>query len=122
MAGNQEKLRAFRLILTVVSSFLLASIFVSAEGSSLKQKFLAHNANGFSHSDLEVLTNYQNFTRQANKSGYQHVWPDFVLRFLCRLLSPGGLSVGSMEALTSVVNCMPLCELLIGDIHMTRKE
>ncbi|XP_022873583.1 sulfite exporter TauE/SafE family protein 3-like [Olea europaea var. sylvestris] len=117
MAGNRENLRAFRPLLTVVWSFLLASIFVSAEGRSLKQNFLAHNANGFSHSDLDILTNYQNFTRQANKSGYQHVWPDLKFNWqivVGSIIGFFGASFGSVGGVGGGGVFVPMLTLVIG--------
>ncbi|CAA2992347.1 sulfite exporter family 3-like [Olea europaea subsp. europaea] len=117
MAGNQENLRAFIPLLIVAWSFLLASIFVSAERSSLKLKFLTHNANEFSHSDLDVLTNYQNFTRQANKSGYQHFWPD--LKFNWKsivgcIIGFFGASFGSVAGVGGGGIFVPMLTLIIG--------
>ncbi|KAK6162111.1 hypothetical protein DH2020_001952 [Rehmannia glutinosa] len=77
MAGNLEKLKAFGPFFTVVWSFLLASIFVSAE-RSLKQESLSRNATAIStyDSDSDLLSSFVSFMWQANKSGYHHVWPD----------------------------------------------
>lgn len=74
MAGNLDKWRAFGPFFTVVWSFLLASIFVSAE-RSLKQESLSRNATGTSTRDSDLLSSFVNFLWQADKSGYHHVWP-----------------------------------------------
>ncbi|CAI9755651.1 unnamed protein product [Fraxinus pennsylvanica] len=119
MAGIQGKWRAFRPLLTVVWSFLLASIFVSAERRSSKQKFLSNNANGFSHSDSysDVLTNCLNFIWQANKSGYQHVWPD--LKFNWQIVVGSiigflGASFGSVGGVGGGGIYVPMLTLIIG--------
>lgn len=63
-----------RPVLTVVWSFLLASIFVSAERSlKTENSASAHGATG--HSDLTTFSKLLNFLWQADESGYQHVWP-----------------------------------------------
>lgn len=77
MAGNIEKWRrAFGPLFTVVWSFALASIFVSAE-RSLKQESMSYNASETSPrgSDSDLLTSVLNFLWQGDESGYQHVWP-----------------------------------------------
>ncbi|CAA2997900.1 sulfite exporter family 3-like [Olea europaea subsp. europaea] len=119
MAGNQEKWRAFRPLLTVVWSFLLASIFVSAERRSSKQTFLSNNANGFSHSDSysDVLKNCLNFIWQANKSGYQHVWPD--LKFNWQIVVGSiigflGAAFGSVGGVGGGGIYVPMLTLIIG--------
>ncbi|XP_022864153.1 sulfite exporter TauE/SafE family protein 3-like [Olea europaea var. sylvestris] len=119
MAGNQEKWRAFRPLLTVVWSFLLASIFVSAERRSSKQRFLSNNANGFAHSDSysDVLKNCLNFIWQANKSGYQHVWPD--LKFNWQIVVGSiigflGAAFGSVGGVGGGGIYVPMLTLIIG--------
>lgn len=72
MAGNLQKWRAFGPLFTVVWSFMLASIFVSAE-RSLKRESMSRNATRDSDSDL--LTAVVNFLWQEDEAGYQHVWP-----------------------------------------------
>lgn len=63
-----------RPVLTVVWSFLLASIFVSAERSlKTENSASAHGATG--HSDLTTFSKLLNFLWQADESGYEHVWP-----------------------------------------------
>lgn len=76
MAGNLQKWRAFGPLFTVVWSFILASIFVSAE-RSLKRESMPRNATGDSSrdSDSYLLTAVMNFLWQENETGYQHVWP-----------------------------------------------
>lgn len=76
MAGNLKKWKAFGPFFTVVWSFALASIFVSAE-RSLKQESSSHDATEISttESGSDILSSLANFLWQANKSGYQHVWP-----------------------------------------------
>ncbi|KAL2544789.1 Sulfite exporter TauE/SafE family protein [Forsythia ovata] len=119
MAGNQEKWRAFRPLLTVVWSFLLASMFVSAERRSSKHNFLSHNANGFSLSDSnsDVLKAFVNFIWQANKSGYQHVWPD--LKFNWQIVVGSiigflGASFGSVGGVGGGGIFVPMLTLIIG--------
>ncbi|XP_073129515.1 sulfite exporter TauE/SafE family protein 3-like isoform X2 [Henckelia pumila] len=78
MAVNQAKWKAFGPFCTVVWSFKLASIFVSAD-RSLKNEFLSHNSTGvpnYLDSDSDFWRSFVSFLWQADKSGYQHVWPD----------------------------------------------
>ncbi|KAI3468248.1 hypothetical protein Pfo_024911 [Paulownia fortunei] len=118
MAGNLKKWKAFGPFFTVVWSFLLASIFVSAE-RSLKQESLSHNATGIStyDSDSDFLSSFVNFIWQANKSGYQHVWPDLKFNWqivLGSIIGFFGAAFGSVGGVGGGGIFVPMLTLIIG--------
>lgn len=59
---------------SVVWSFLLAAIFVSAE-RGLKIETLSRNETGNDDSSSHMLNSVVNFLWQADGFGYHHVWP-----------------------------------------------
>ncbi|KAL2548392.1 Sulfite exporter TauE/SafE family protein [Forsythia ovata] len=112
MAWNQEKWRAFKPLFTIIWSFLLASIFVSAE-RSLKTESSSHD----STSDSQLFTAFTNFLWQANKSGYQHVWPD--LEFGWKIVVGSvigfcGAAFGSVGGVGGGGIFVPMLTLIIG--------
>ncbi|KAK4419999.1 Sulfite exporter TauE/SafE family protein 3 [Sesamum alatum] len=114
MARNLEKWKAFGPFFTVVWSFLLASIFVSAE-RSLKQESSSRNATYDSDSDF--LSTFVNFLWQGNKSGYQHVWPD--LQFSWQIVVGSiigffGAAFGSVGGVGGGGIFVPMLSLIIG--------
>ncbi|KAL2516902.1 Sulfite exporter TauE/SafE family protein [Abeliophyllum distichum] len=118
MARNQEKWRAYRPLYIVVWNFFLASIIVSAE-RSLNQEALSNNPNGLSNSgsDSDFFTNLVNFIWQANKSGYQHVWPD--LKFSWQIVVGSiigffGAAFGSVGGVGGGGIFVPMLSLIIG--------
>ncbi|KAL6524110.1 hypothetical protein OROMI_031205 [Orobanche minor] len=118
MAGNLEKWKAFGPFCTVAWSFLLASIFVSAE-RSLKQGSSSRNANAIStyDSDSDLLSPFMNFMWQANKSGYQHVWPDLELNWqivLGSIIGFFGAAFGSVGGVGGGGIFVPMLTLIVG--------
>ncbi|PIM97895.1 hypothetical protein CDL12_29634 [Handroanthus impetiginosus] len=118
MAGNLEKWKAFGPFFTVVWSFLLASIFVSAE-RSLKQQSMLNNATGISarDSDSDFLSSFVNFLWQGDKSGYHHVWPD--LKFNWQIVAGSiigffGAAFGSVGGVGGGGIFVPMLTLVIG--------
>ncbi|KAL2543846.1 Sulfite exporter TauE/SafE family protein [Forsythia ovata] len=118
MARNQEKWSAYRPLYIVVWNFFLASIVVSAE-RSLKQEALSNNPNGISNSGSysDVFTNLVNFIWQADKSGYQHVWPD--LKFSWQIVVGSiigffGAAFGSVGGVGGGGIFVPMLSLVIG--------
>lgn len=61
-------------VLPVVWSFLLASIFVSAE-RSLRNENPASTQNETGNSGSPLLFRTLNFLWQPSESGYHHLWP-----------------------------------------------
>ncbi|KAK6119523.1 hypothetical protein DH2020_046734 [Rehmannia glutinosa] len=118
MAGNLEKLKAFGPFFTVVWSFLLASIFVSAE-RSLKQESLSRNATAIStyDSDSDLLSSFVSFIWQANKSGYHHVWPDLKFNWqivIGSIIGFFGAAFGSVGGVGGGGIFVPMLTLIIG--------
>ncbi|KAL0330319.1 UNVERIFIED_CONTAM: Sulfite exporter TauE/SafE family protein 3 [Sesamum radiatum] len=114
MARNLEKWKAFGPLFTVLWSFLLASIFVSAE-RSLKQESLSRNATRDSDSDL--LSTFVNFIWQANKSGYHHVWPDLKFNWqivVGSIIGFFGAAFGSVGGVGGGGIFVPMLSLIIG--------
>lgn len=114
MAGNLQKWRAFGPLFTVVWSFMLASIFVSAE-RSLKRESMSRNATRDSDSDL--LTAVVNFLWQEDEAGYQHVWPD--LEFNWQIIVGSvvgflGAAFGSVGGVGGGGIFVPMLTLIIG--------
>lgn len=114
MAGNLQKWRAFGPLFTVVWSFVLASIFVSAE-RSLKRESMSRNATRDSDSDL--LTAVMNFLWQEDEAGYQHVWPD--LEFNWQIIVGSvvgflGAAFGSVGGVGGGGIFVPMLTLIIG--------
>ncbi|CAI9775694.1 unnamed protein product [Fraxinus pennsylvanica] len=93
-------------------------MIVSAE-RSLKLEALSNNATGISNSDSEPdeSTNLVNFIWQANKSGYEHVWPD--LKFSWKIVVGSiigffGAAFGSVGGVGGGGIFVPMLSLIIG--------
>ncbi|XP_075507263.1 sulfite exporter TauE/SafE family protein 3-like [Primulina tabacum] len=118
MAGNQSKWNAFMPFLTVLWSFLLASIFVSAE-RSLKRESLPYNGTGISvrDSDSGLLTALANFLWQSDSPGYQHVWPDLEFNWqivVGSIIGFFGAAFGSVGGVGGGGIYVPMLSLIIG--------
>ncbi|XP_075522515.1 sulfite exporter TauE/SafE family protein 3-like [Primulina tabacum] len=118
MAGNQGKWKAFVPFLTVLCSFLLASIFVSAE-RSLKRESLPYNGTGISidDPDSDLLTDVVNFLWQSDASGYQHVWPDLEFNWqivVGSIIGFFGAAFGSVGGVGGGGIYVPMLSLIIG--------
>ncbi|KAL7159376.1 hypothetical protein ABFS83_01G023200 [Erythranthe nasuta] len=116
MAGNLERWRAFGPFFTVVWSFLLASIFVSAE-RSLKKEYSSRIAIETHDSDSDILTSVVNFLWQGNNSGYHHVWPE--LKFNWKIVVGSiigflGAAFGSVGGVGGGGIFVPMLTLIIG--------
>ncbi|KAL2525530.1 Sulfite exporter TauE/SafE family protein [Abeliophyllum distichum] len=103
---------AFKPLFTIIWSFLLASIFVSAE-RSLKTESSSHD----STSDSQLFTVLSNFLWKANKSDYQHVWPD--LEFGWKIVVGSvigfcGAAFGSVGGVGGGGIFVPMLTLIIG--------
>lgn len=72
MEGFGGKFKILRPVLSILWSFLLAAVFVSAE-RRIKREVIEQNAAELS--DADYLSAVANFLWRPNKSGYQHVWP-----------------------------------------------
>ncbi|KAH6760636.1 Sulfite exporter TauE/SafE family protein [Perilla frutescens var. frutescens] len=118
MAGNLEKWRAFGPFFTVVWSFLMAAIFVSAD-RSLKQEALSRNATQDSSrdSDSDLLSSVVNFLWQASESGYHHVWPDLEFNWkivIGSIVGFLGAAFGSVGGVGGGGIFVPMLTLIIG--------
>ncbi|GFP80275.1 hypothetical protein PHJA_000170900 [Phtheirospermum japonicum] len=118
MAGNLEKWKAFGPFFTVVWSFLLASIFVSAE-RSLKHESTSRNATAIStyDSDSDLFSSFVNFIWQANESGYHHVWPDLEFNWqivIGSIIGFFGAAFGSVGGVGGGGIFVPMLTLIVG--------
>lgn len=103
----------FGPFLTVVWSFLLASIFVSAERSMRNEILVSANEFNESSGSSQLL----NFLWQANESGYQHVWPE--LKFGWQIVVGSiigffGAAFGSVGGVGGGGIFVPMLTLVIG--------
>ncbi|KAL3650839.1 hypothetical protein CASFOL_007242 [Castilleja foliolosa] len=119
MAVNLEKLKAFGPFFTVVWSFLLASIFVSAE-RRLKLESESINAIAISSydSDSDLFSYTLNSIWQANnKSGYHHVWPDLEFNWqivVGSIIGFFGAAFGSVGGVGGGGIFVPMLTLIVG--------
>ncbi|KAG8375544.1 hypothetical protein BUALT_Bualt10G0110800 [Buddleja alternifolia] len=115
MEGNLKKLKAFLPFFTVLWSFLLASIFVSAERSLKHENTTAIST--ISGSDSDLLTTFVNFIWQPNKSGYQHTWPDLKFNWqivIGSIVGFCGAAFGSVGGVGGGGIFVPMLTLIIG--------
>ncbi|GAA0167283.1 ubiquitin-protein ligase [Lithospermum erythrorhizon] len=108
MGGMGVKWRAFNPLFSVIWSFALASIFVSAETSLNKEALTQNttNADGFLNS-----------LWQGDKSGYHHVWPE--LEFGWRIIVGSfiafvGAAFGSVGGVGGGGIFVPMLSLVVG--------
>ncbi|XP_047973088.1 sulfite exporter TauE/SafE family protein 3 [Salvia hispanica] len=116
MAGNLEKWKAFGPFFTVVWSFLMAALFVSAE-RNLKQDTSSRNAAADSPRDLDFLSAVANFLWQEDQSGYQHVWPDLAFNWqivVGTVIGFLGAAFGSVGGVGGGGIFVPMLSLIIG--------
>ncbi|KAL3655650.1 hypothetical protein CASFOL_000046 [Castilleja foliolosa] len=118
MARNLEKWKAFGPFFTVVWSFLLASIFVSAE-RSLKHESTSRNATAISSydPDSDLFSSFVSFIWQANKSGYHHVWPDLEFNWqivVGSIIGFCGAAFGSVGGVGGGGIFVPMLTLIVG--------
>lgn len=66
------KWKIFRSISTIVLSFLLAPMLVSAGTRTLNSQFVNST---FTSTSADLLPQFVNFWWQPGQSGYHHVWP-----------------------------------------------
>ncbi|XP_022862976.1 sulfite exporter TauE/SafE family protein 3-like isoform X1 [Olea europaea var. sylvestris] len=112
MAWDLEKWRAFKPLFTIIWSFSLASIFVSAE-RSLKTESSSND----STSDFQLFSAFTNFLWQANESGYKHVWPDLELGWkiiVGSIIGFCGAAFGSVGGVGGGGIFVPMLTLIIG--------
>ncbi|KAA8525295.1 hypothetical protein F0562_007150 [Nyssa sinensis] len=98
----------------ILWSYLLASMFVSAE-RSLKQEGSSYNAANTSGSDY--LSKLANFLWQSNQLGYEHVWPEMKFGWqivVGTVLGFFGASFGSVGGVGGGGIYVPMLSLIIG--------
>ncbi|XP_073039120.1 sulfite exporter TauE/SafE family protein 3-like isoform X1 [Primulina eburnea] len=103
MALNQPKWKAFGPFCTVVWSFMLASIFVSADRIFVSKS--------------DFLRSFASFLWQADKSGYQHVWPDMAFNWriiVGTIVGFLGAAFGSVGGVGGGGIFVPMLTLIIG--------
>ncbi|KAK9273881.1 hypothetical protein L1049_018693 [Liquidambar formosana] len=114
MAEFGAKWQVMRSMSMILFSFLLASLFVSAE-RSLKQEVSRSNATeqAGSHYLLKVV----NFLWQPDQSGYQHVWPEMKFGWqivVGSIIGFCGAAFGSVGGVGGGGIFVPMLNLIIG--------
>lgn len=115
MAGVGGRWKAFRPLLSISWSFLLAAIFVSAE-RSLKRESVA-TQNGTQQSDADLLTSVVQFLWKPDESGYQHVWPELKFGWqivVGTIIGFLGAAFGSVGGVGGGGIFVPMLSLIIG--------
>ncbi|CAK9141207.1 unnamed protein product [Ilex paraguariensis] len=115
MAGIGAKGRILRTIATIAWSFLLTSIFVSAE-RSLKQEISTTPLEA-DESESNYFVQFTNFLWQSNQSGYQHVWPDLKFGWqiiVGTIIGFFGAAFGSVGGVGGGGIFVPMLTLIIG--------
>lgn len=108
MSGMDVKWRAFKPLFTVIWSFMVASVLVSAE-RSFKLESLDKNS---TDSDK-----FLNFLWQSNESGYQHVWPEMEFGWqiiVGSIIGFLGAAFGSVGGVGGGGIFVPMLTLVIG--------
>ncbi|CAN4128185.1 unnamed protein product [Withania somnifera] len=108
MAGVGGRWKAFRPLLSICWSFVLAAIFVSAERSV--------NATSH-HSDADLLTSVVHFLWKPDESGYQHVWPEMKFGWkivVGTIIGFLGAAFGSVGGVGGGGIFVPMLSLIIG--------
>ncbi|KAA8521791.1 hypothetical protein F0562_012464 [Nyssa sinensis] len=114
MAETGAKWKILRSITMISWSFLLASIFVSAE-RSLKREESNYIASDTSGSDY--VAKLANFLWQSNQSGYVHVWPDMKFGWqivVGTIIGFCGAAFGSVGGVGGGGIFVPMLSLIIG--------
>lgn len=107
--------RILRPLVSISWSFLLASIFVSAERSLKREEAPNHRAAHCSGADRR--SSFVNFLWQSNKSGFEHVWPE--IKFGWKILVGSvigflGAAFGSVGGVGGGGIFVPMLTLIIG--------
>ncbi|XP_010313606.2 sulfite exporter TauE/SafE family protein 3-like [Solanum lycopersicum] len=114
MEGFGGKFKILRPVLSILWSFLLAAVFVSAE-RRIKREVIEQNAAELS--DADYLSAVANFLWRPNKSGYQHVWPDMKFGWQIVLGSTIGFlgaAFGSVGGVGGGGIFVPMLSLIVG--------
>uniref|UniRef100_A0A5B7A4J5 Sulfite exporter TauE/SafE family protein 3-like n=1 Tax=Davidia involucrata TaxID=16924 RepID=A0A5B7A4J5_DAVIN len=114
MAGTGAKWRILRSISMILWSYLLASMFVSAE-RSLKHEGSSYDSAETSGSDY--LTKLANFLWQPNLSAYEHVWPEMKFGWqiiVGTIIGFFGAAFGSVGGVGGGGIFVPMLSLIIG--------
>lgn len=114
MAEFGSKWRILRSISVISFTFLLASMFVSAE-RSLKNEVPSTNITN--QSDSNYLQKVVNFLWQSNGSGYQHVWPEMKFGWpivVGSVIGFFGAAFGSVGGVGGGGIFVPMLSLIVG--------
>ncbi|EPS70854.1 hypothetical protein M569_03904, partial [Genlisea aurea] len=117
MAPNVEKWKAFAPCLTVLWSFLCASIYVSAERSLRAGSYSSRDSAGISSSDSDLSSSLVDFLWRPQESGYHHVWPDLELNWklvVGSMIGFLGAAFGSVGGVGGGGIFVPMLTLIIG--------
>ncbi|KAM7459393.1 hypothetical protein LguiA_036387 [Lonicera macranthoides] len=109
------KWRFLRSMLMILWSFVLASMFASAE-RSLRHEAASIHSNSHD-SESNYLFKVANFLWQSSESGYHHVWPD--MKFGWQIVVGGvigfcGAAFGSVGGVGGGGIFVPMLTLIIG--------
>ncbi|CAH9076813.1 unnamed protein product [Cuscuta europaea] len=109
------KWRLLRPMISIAWSFLLASIFVSAE-RSLKKEVVPSNSVP-DNADAGFPSSFVDFLWQSNESGYEHVWPE--MKFGWKIVVGSiigflGAAFGSVGGVGGGGIFVPMLTLIIG--------
>ncbi|XP_027081741.1 sulfite exporter TauE/SafE family protein 3 isoform X1 [Coffea arabica] len=117
MAGRGGKWDVvFRPLLPIVCNFLLASILVSAE-RSFRNEASASAQNSTGNPGSANFSKLLNFLWQADKSGYQHVWPEMKFGWqivVGTIIGFFGAAFGSVGGVGGGGIFVPMLSLIIG--------
>ncbi|XP_048332262.2 sulfite exporter TauE/SafE family protein 3 [Ziziphus jujuba] len=114
MAVSGAKMLNIRSMLMMMLNFVLAFVFVSAE-RGLRLEALRFN--GTQRSESNYLHKAVNFLWQADKSGYQHVWPEMEFGWqivVGTIVGFCGAAFGSVGGVGGGGIFVPMLSLIIG--------
>ncbi|XP_010249715.1 PREDICTED: uncharacterized protein LOC104592187 [Nelumbo nucifera] len=114
MAEAGAKWQGLRSVAMVALSFLLASVFASAERSL---KHGASGNNGTRDGESDYLLKIINFLWQSGESGYQHVWPEMKFGWkviVGTIIGFCGAAFGSVGGVGGGGIFVPMLTLIIG--------
>ncbi|GMG99059.1 hypothetical protein Nepgr_000899 [Nepenthes gracilis] len=115
MAEFGAKWRFTRSMLTILWSFLLAALFVSAERRSLTYERSATSIPD--RPEMDPLSQLLNFLWQSNESGYHHVWPEMKFGWqivVGTIIGFCGAAFGSVGGVGGGGIFVPMLTLIVG--------
>ncbi|XAR70875.1 hypothetical protein NMG60_11027909 [Bertholletia excelsa] len=111
MAEIRTKWRVLGSLWVIWWSFLLASMFASAERSLKSRASLTYKPT------MDCLSQFVNFLWQSDRSGYERVWPEMKFDFrivLATIIGFGGAAFGSVGGVGGGGIFVPMLSLIVG--------